>query len=195
VARYGVLHDRARLAHRGEGTSSERVSRDTPWAFDGAAHAAEGAVLCVPTDCRGRYVMLPAARELFVAECVRQLPRVHGGDDPEGLDGAASVAEGAALQQCVFEGSSLRELLRLVCRGRECHPEQPDPGARTRQCVRARGDDSVRWQALRDAPGTRTPRFRPLQQRGARHRPDASQAHGTHLVKARAPFPATHWAA
>jgi hypothetical protein len=75
-------------------------------------------VLCVPNDCRGRYVLQPAARELFMTQCVRQLPRVHGGDDPEGLE-RLLWQWGAALQLCVFEGSSLRELLGHVCRGRE----------------------------------------------------------------------------
>ena len=74
-------------------------------------------VLRVPNDCRGRYVMQPSARELFMIECVRQLPRVHGGSDPEATERLV-WQWGAALQLCVARGSTLRALLQHVCRGR-----------------------------------------------------------------------------
>jgi hypothetical protein len=78
-----------------------------------SSRAGDDEVLAVPNDRRGRYVMPPAYRTMFLAWCVGGLPRVECRDDAEGAELLRQW--GAALQLSVAKGSTLRQLANSVC--------------------------------------------------------------------------------
>jgi hypothetical protein len=196
VTKYGLLHDRAKPVKRKQAKPAH-MRELKPCVKDGGAAVAADEVLHVPADCYGRYVMPAAARALFVAWCVNGLPRTHGGSDADGFERLA-WQWGAALQLCVAKGSSMRELLLHVCRGRTLPYPRPDEGPAE---VPVPGRDrAFRGRALVAAPlgQASSPDLDPyssVRRWEIRETPEPLvPAHphdtaGAHLVESRTPFP------